>query len=651
MANGRSERKDAISAVLTDIDGTLVTKEKVLTERALGAVRKLRERGIVFTVTSGRPPFGMRMLVEPLGLTMPMAAFNGGVIVLPDLSVLDERLVPEYLLPALIDMIESHGLDVWLFRSSDWCVRSLGAPRVSRETSNIQRAPVVVNRFDEMLAGVVKVVGVSEDHPRVAACEAAVQRAFGTQVSAARSTPQYLDVTHPTANKGVVIERLSRYVKIPTQNIATIGDQPNDVLMFERSGVSIAMGNASEEVKRRATFVTTSHADEGFANAVEQFILPRAEPAEGPAVKPTGRLHQLGQSLWLDNITRDLLRTRTLERYMEELSVTGLTSNPTIFEQAIKKSSAYDATIGARARQGKSAEEVFFDLALEDLTQAADLFRPIHDRTAGMDGWVSLEVSPLLAHDAERTLAAAKTLFERARRPNLMIKIPGTQAGLSAVEEAIFAGIPINVTLLFSREHYLAAAEAFLRGIERRIEAGLRPDVVSVASLFVSRWDAAVATRVPEGLRLRLGIAMAQRTYKAYRSLLCSSRWQRIYNAGARTQRPVWASTATKDPTASDLLYTRALTAQFTVITMPEATLNALGDRGEITTLLRADGGRSEETLAEFTAAGVDLYALAAQLQEEGTNSFVKSWNELMTCIRSKAEALRKAERHGPRPA
>ncbi|HEX7836148.1 MAG TPA: Cof-type HAD-IIB family hydrolase [Kofleriaceae bacterium] len=273
-----------ISAVLTDVDGTLVTKDKVLTERALRAVQQLREHAIGFTITSGRPPFGMRMLVEPLGLTMPMAAFNGGVIVLPDLSVLDERLLPEYMLPALIDLIRAHGLDVFVFRANDWFVRSLDAPRVSRESSTLQQRPVVVPSFDEVLTGVVKVVGVSEDHPRVAACEAAVQQAFGTQVSAARSQPHYLDVTHPAANKGVVIERLSHYLKIPLDRIAAIGDQPNDVRMFERAGLSIAMGNASDEVKRQAMFVTTSFADEGFANAVEQIILPRA--ASSAASKP-----------------------------------------------------------------------------------------------------------------------------------------------------------------------------------------------------------------------------------------------------------------------------------------------------------------------------------------------------------------------------
>jgi transaldolase len=643
MDNIHLQPDTPISAVLADVDGTLVTKEKVLTERALRAVKQLRERGIVFTITSGRPPFGMRMLVEPLGLTMPMAAVNGGVILLPDLSVLDERLLPEYLLAAVIDMIQAHGLDVWLFRTNDWCVRSLTAPRVSRETSNIQQPPVVVPSFDEVLTGVVKIVGVSEDHARVAACEAAVQQAFGAHVSAVRSQPHYLDVTHPTANKGVVIERLSRYLKIPLDRIAAIGDQPNDVLMFKRAGLSIAMGNASDEVKRQATFVTTSFADEGFANAVEQIILPRAEPAGGPGVSPTAWLHRLGQSLWLDHITRDLVRTGTLERCIEELSVTGLTSNPTIFEQAIKQGSAYDAAIGELARQGKSGEALFFELALEDLTQAADLFRPIHDRSAGVDGWVSLEVSPLLAHDAAGTLAAAEALFARAGRANLMIKIPGTPAGLSAIEEAIFAGIPVNVTLLFSREHYLAAAEAFLRGIERRIEAGLKPDVASVASMFVSRWDAAVAGKVPDQLRLQLGIAMAQRTYKAYRSLLHSPRWQRIYNAGARTQRLLWASTGTKDPTASDVMYIKALTAQFTVITVPESTLKAVADHGEITTLLRADGGNCEETLAQFIAAGIDLYALASRLQDEGTKSFVKSWNQLITFLAAKAAPLAKA--------
>lgn len=268
-----------ISAVLADVDGTLVTRDKVLTERARRAVQQLRERGIAFTITSGRPPFGMRMLVEPLGLTLPMAAFNGGAIVLPDLSVLDERLLEASMLPGLIELIRAHGLDVFVFRAHDWFVRSLDAPRARRETSTLQQPPRIVASFERVMDGVVKVVGVSDDHPRVAACEAAVQQAYGAQVSAARSQPYYLDVTNPTANKGVVIERLSRYIQIPLERIAAIGDQPNDVLMFERAGLSIAMGNASDEVQRRAAFVTASFADEGFAHAIEQIILPRAAPA------------------------------------------------------------------------------------------------------------------------------------------------------------------------------------------------------------------------------------------------------------------------------------------------------------------------------------------------------------------------------------
>ena len=404
-----------ISAVLADIDGTLVTKDKVLTERAIQAVSRLRERGIVFTICSGRPPRGMRMLVEPLRLTMPMAAFNGGVIVLPDLSVLDERALPDYVVPAIVEAIEAHGLDVWIYSATDWYVRSRQAPRVDREASTSQSEPTVVPTFDGVLTGVVKIVGVSDDHDKVAACEAELQKTFGTQVSAARSQPYYLDVTHPTANKGTVIERLARYLKIPLEAIATIGDQPTDVLMFKRSGLSIAMGNASEDVQRQATHVTTSHEDEGFANAVDQFILPRAEPAGTDVLKATGQLHRLGQSLWLDNITRDLLSSGTLQHYIDDLSVTGLTSNPTIFEQAIKNSSAYDTAIAAKLAQGKSGEALFFELALEDLTRAADLFRPIYDRTNGMDGWVSLEVSPLLAYDTAATIAAAKSSLRQGR--------------------------------------------------------------------------------------------------------------------------------------------------------------------------------------------------------------------------------------------
>ena len=359
-------------------------------------------------------------------------------------------------------------------------------------------------------------------------------------------------------------------------------------------------------------------------------------------MKATQMLHDLGQSLWLDNITRDLLTSGTLKRYIDELSVTGLTSNPTIFEHAIKNSTAYDTAIRKKLKEGKSGEALFFELGLEDLTQAADLFRPIHDRTNGVDGWVSLEVSPLLAYDTARTLAAAKDLHARAGRPNLLIKIPGTREGLPAIEEAIFAGVPINVTLLFSREHYVAAAEAFLRGIERRIAAGLKPDVGSVASVFISRWDAAVASKVPDTLRNQLGIAIAKRTYEACRTLLGSPRWQRAYNAGARPQRALWASTGTKDPKASDVLYIKALAAPFTVNTMPEGTLKALADHGEIGEMLPADGGNCEEVLAQFAKAGIDIDALAAQLQDEGAKSFVKSWNELMEVIASKSAALGK---------
>src|SRR6516164_8937365 len=331
-------------------------------------------------------------------------------------------------------------------------------------------------------------------------------------------------------------------------------------------------------------------------------------------MKATQLLHNLGQSLWLDNITRDLLDNGTLQQYIDELSVTGLTSNPTIFDHAIKGSRAYDASIRAGLSRGKAGEELFFDLALDDITRAADLFRPIYDRTNTVDGWVSLEVSPLLAYDTASTLAAAKELFARAARPNLLIKIPGTKEGVPAIEEAIFAGISVNVTLLFSREHYVAAAEAFLRGIERRMEAGLNPNVGSVASVFVSRWDAAVAKKIPAALRNHLGLAVAKRTYKAARALLTSPRWQRIYNAGARPQRLLWASTGTKDPAASDLLYINSLAAQFTINTMPEKTLKALADHGNITTLLHADGGDCEEILARSAKAGVDVYALAGQL-------------------------------------
>jgi transaldolase len=363
----------------------------------------------------------------------------------------------------------------------------------------------------------------------------------------------------------------------------------------------------------------------------------------GNAMNANRKLHDLGQSLWLDNITRNLLKTGVLRRYIDELSVTGLTSNPTIFDHAIKNGNDYDDAIKSKLAQGKSGEKLFFELALEDLTQAADLFRPVFDRTCGVDGFVSLEVSPLLAYDTKSTIAEAKDLHARAQRPNLFIKIPGTKEGLPAIEEAIFAGVPVNVTLLFSDEQYLAAADAFMRGVERRIDAGLKPDVSSVASIFISRWDVAVAGKVPEALSNQLGIAVAKRAYKGYLDLLRSPRWMRAYNAGARPQRLLWASTGTKDPKASDVLYIKALAAPFTVNTMPEGTLKAFAEHGAVGAAMPIDGGDCEEVLARFAAAKIDVQALAAQLQSEGAKSFVSSWNNLMSVIGSKSDVLKRA--------
>ena len=354
----------------------------------------------------------------------------------------------------------------------------------------------------------------------------------------------------------------------------------------------------------------------------------------------TAQLHALGQSLWLDNITRALLDSGTLQRSIDELSVTGLTSNPTIFDQALKGSADYDADIRAKLKQGESGEALFFDLALADLARAADLFRPVHQRTRGVDGWVSLEVSPLLAYDTQSTLAAARELHARAARPNLFIKIPGTAEGLPAIEEAIFAGVPINVTLLFSTAHYLAAAEAWLRGIERRLAAGLSPDVGSVASLFISRWDVAVTGKLPDALHMKLGIAVGRQAYKAYGEFLNSARVRRVMNEGATPQRLLLASTGTKDPKASDTLYIEQLAAPFTVNTMPEGTLKAFADHGKAAAAVPADGGDCEAVLAGVRAAGIDLDALAAKLQSDGAASFVKSWHELLGVIASKSASL-----------
>jgi transaldolase len=357
-------------------------------------------------------------------------------------------------------------------------------------------------------------------------------------------------------------------------------------------------------------------------------------------MKPTRQLHDLGQSLWLDNITRELLDDGTLSRYIADLSVTGLTSNPTIFDGAIGSGQAYDAGIREKAKAGKSGEALFVELALEDLRRAADLFRPVFDASHHLDGWVSMEVSPLLASDTAGSIKAAQQIHRQADRPNLFVKIPGTPEGIPAIEAAIFAGIPVNVTLLFSCEQYLAAAEAYLRGIERRIEAGLDPHVGSVASLFISRWDVAIKDKAPAELRNKLGTAIAGRSYRAYRQLLASSRWRKLADGGAYPQRLLWASTGTKDPAAPDTLYVEALAAPDTIDTMPEKTLLAFAEHGALTGPMATDGGDAEAMLKRFAQAGIDIDALALQLQQEGAQSFVKSWQQLLQRIADKSAAL-----------
>ncbi len=360
-------------------------------------------------------------------------------------------------------------------------------------------------------------------------------------------------------------------------------------------------------------------------------------------MKPTQQLHDLGQSLWLDNITRGLLTGGALREYIRDYSVTGLTSNPTIFDHAIKDTDFYDTAIHQKAAAGRSGEALFYELALEDLTQAAGLFRDVFDATNGADGWVSLEISPLLADDTAGSIQAAAQLHARAQCPNLFIKIPGTAAGLSAIEESIFAGVPVNVTLLFSREQYLAAAEAYMRGIERRLVEGLDPKVASVASIFVSRWDVAVQGKVPEHLRNRLGVAIARRSYKAYCELLAAARWQKLERAGAQTQRLLWASTGTKDPKASDTLYVTALAAPNTINTLPETTLQAFAEHGRVKEVMPSDGGDAEELLAAFAYEGVSDAELAAELQREGAQAFAKSWKDLLDCLTAKSAALAQA--------
>jgi len=358
-------------------------------------------------------------------------------------------------------------------------------------------------------------------------------------------------------------------------------------------------------------------------------------------MKATEMLHNLGQSIWLDNVTRELLDSGTLNRYIDDLSVTGLTSNPTIFDHAITHSKSYDSEIRRLVGNGLSGEELFFELAVQDLTRAAELFAPIHERTAGVDGWVSLEVSPLLAYDAKATVAEARALHKKANRRNLFIKIPGTKEGAPAIEDAIFLGIPVNVTLLFTRDHYLAAAEAYMRGLELRVASGLSPDVPSVASLFVSRWDKATMDKVPDWDRDKLGVAIGRQVYAAYRDLLESDRWQQLASCGARPQRLLFASTGTKDPKAADVLYIGALAAPNTINTMPEETLLAFAEHGRVSGVIPRGGGDCEQVLAEFGSVGVDVAKLGIDLQKEGTKSFDDSWQDLLNAIEAKSKALK----------
>ncbi len=351
-------------------------------------------------------------------------------------------------------------------------------------------------------------------------------------------------------------------------------------------------------------------------------------------------LRDLGQSLWLDNITREILDNGTLARYIDDYAITGLTSNPTIFDEAIGDSDVYDAGIRDKADAGKNGEALSIELALEDLRRAADLFRPVYDASRGVDGWVSMELSPLLAANTAGSIEAALRIHRQAGKDNLFVKIPGTPQGVPAIEESIFKGVPINVTLLFSAEQYRAAAEAYLRGIERRVEAGLDPVVGSVASLFVSRWDKASAQRLPQELRNKLGIAIAQRTYRVYRELLASPRWHKLAAVGAQPQRLLWASTGTKDPDTPDTLYIEALAAPNTINTMPEKTLRAFADHGQTHGAIAEDGGDAETMLQRLTRAGIDIDALAARLQHEGVAAFVKSWQQLLQRIADKAQAL-----------
>ena len=641
-----------IRLVLSDLDGTLINSRRELTTATRQAVRSLREAGIAFALVSGRPPLGLRDVIRELEVETPVAAFNGGMLIRKDLSVLEQRCLSPQIAAKMIGRLDEMGLDPWVYRGSEWLIRDASAPHVSRESATVGFAPRVVSSFE--LKDVVKIVGVSDDPALVERAERELGgyhsgSGLPPAVKAARSQDYYLDITHPDANKGAVVKRLSEILRISPTEIATLGDMPSDLAMFSRSGISFAMGNAGSSVKAKATAVVPSNDSDGFSKAAGMIL----KMSEGSMNRLIALHDRYGQSPWLDSIDREFIESGKLHELVYHHGLRGLTSNPSIFEKAMTQSDAYDAQIESLLGQGDredwEVKALYEELAVTDVQAAADVLRPIYEQGggatgSGSDGFVSFEVAPSLARDTRRTVDEARALWKKIDRPNVMIKVPGTAEGVPAVRELIAAGINVNITLLFSRSMYRRVAQAYLEGLEDRVAAGKPIDrIASVASFFVSRIDSLVDKRLGESkdprapdLQGKIAIANAKLAYAFFRELIESDRWKKLAAAGARPQRLLWASTSTKNPAYRDVLYVEELIGSDTVNTLPPSTMQAFEDHGMLRESLVENVDQARQTLERLSELGISLDEVTDRLTEDAIRLFSEPFDSLMLSLERK---------------
>ncbi len=645
-----------IRLVLSDLDGTLITSRRELTEATRRAVRELRGAGIRFALVSGRPPLGLRTIIRELEVDTPVAAFNGGMLIQSDLSILEQRCLSPQLAAQMVAQLDEMGLDPWIYRGREWWVRDLEAPHVAHERDTVGFGPRVARSLnesgDDVLADVVKIVGVSDDLALVERAERELRERMGRAITAARSQNYYLDITHPAANKGTVVDRLAAILQISPAEIATLGDMPSDLAMFARSGISFAVENASPSVQAKATYVVPSNDQDGFAQAASQ-ILKETEMSEEARMNRLVALHErYGQSPWIDSIDRVLIRSGKLHELVHHHGLRGLTSNPTIFEKAMTQSDAYDLQFESLLAQGDwEVKALYEELAIADIQSAADVLRPVYDRARGQDGFASFEVAPSLARDTRRTIDEARAFWKKLNRPNVMIKVPGTEEGVPAVRALIADGINVNITLLFSRDMYRRVAQAYLEGLEDRLAAGKSIDrIASVASFFVSRIDSLVDKKLGERgkeLQGKVAIANAKLAYVFFREMIESDRWKKLAAAGAQAQRLLWASTSTKNPKYRDVLYIEELIGRDTVNTMPPATMQAFEDHGVLRESLVEDIEGAKQVLENLSKLGISLDEVTDQLTVDAIRLFSEPFDSLMLSLERKK---RRSVRNGINP-